>query len=232
MVLAKRACFLTALLLLVCARSGRADGLFNTLTDTTSGSDAAGVGPLADSFSTGSSSFQFDSLTVLLSNQLLNPTISTLLGISPCSGATCGTTTLLLLNNSTTCAGSPSCPGTAIETIGSLNNSILSSTPGDFTFSTSVDLQPDTRYWIELTSTDNNSFWAFTGVVSGGEFFSNPGGVASDVNGPYQMEVAGASLGSGAVPEPSALSLLFAGIAVIGFVAAIRRKARVYAQPL
>lgn len=237
MTVAKRACFLTVLLVLVCARCGRADDLVNNLAPVTCNpaisstcfSDPAGDiwGPLADSFSTGNSSFDFDSLTVNLSNQLLNPATAAALGIPPCSGAACGTTTAFLLSNS---SGSP---GTVIETLGSVSNSLLSGTPQDFTFDTfaAVDLQPDTRYWIELTSTDNNSWWAYDGALNG-EFFANFEGkstwiVFSDATGgaAYQIEVAGTS-GSNSVPEPSAVSLLFAGLAVLGFFAAIRRKCK------
>ena len=243
MTFAKRACFLPLLLVLFCARSGRADDLVSNLAPVTCNaaisstcfSDPAGDiwGPLGNSFSTGSSSFTFDSLTVDLSNQLLTPATASALGISPCSGAICGTTTAFLLSNS---SGSP---GTVIGVLGSLNNSVLSGTPQDFTFDTfaPVDLQPDTRYWIELTSTDNNSWWAYDGSLNG-EFFSNfEGGnawiVFSDGTGgaAYQMEVAGTS-GANSVPEPSAISLLFAGLAVLGFFAAIRRKFQMCANPL
>jgi hypothetical protein len=167
----------------------------------------------------------FDSLTLNLSNQLLSPDLASALGISPCSGAACGMTTALLLSNSS------NTPGAVIETLGSINNGLLSGTPQDFTFNAfaPVDLQPNTRYWIELTSTDNNSWWAFDGAFSG-EFFANFEGtndwiITSDTAGQgaaYQMEVAGT--GSNAVPEPGAVSLLFAGLAVLGFFAAARRK--------
>jgi len=239
MALARRAFFLAVLLVLISARSGRADDLFNTISNPTDGSDPVGDlwGPLADSFSTGSSSFQFDSLTVLLSNQLLDPTTSSGLGILPCSGASCGTTSVFLLSNSTTCASSPSCPGATIQMIGSLSNSLLSVTPQDFSFNTSVGLQPNTRYWIELTSTDNNSWWAFDGGGDG-EFFANFEGTGSwivtadnaGLGGVYQMQVAGVP--SSSVPEPSGIGLLFAGLAVLGFFRATRRKYQMCAHPL
>jgi hypothetical protein len=225
MALTKRACFLAVLLVLLCARSGRADNLFNNISNVTTGSDPAGdlFGPLADSFSTGSSSFLLDSVSILLSNQ------SSAFGLPSCSGVACGTTTIFLLSDSS------DSPGGVIETIGSLNNSLLTGTPQDFTFATSVDLQPNTRYWIEVTSTDNNSWWAFDGGGDG-EFFANFEGtgnwiVTSDSagqGGAYQMEVSGGS----SVPEPSAVSLLFVGLAVFAFFAAVRRKYQVCTNPL
>jgi len=223
MALARKACFVAVLLVLVGARSGRADDLFNNLQNivcSTPGCVSDPVnsfGPLADSFSTGSSSFEFDSLTVKLSNQLLDPVVSSALGVSPCSGASCGTTTIFLLSDSSTS------PGAQIEMLGTLNNSSLSITPGLFTFNSfaPVDLQSNTRYWIELTSTDENSWWQFDGGVNG-EFFSNIFGISPDSLQAYQLEVSGVP--SSSVPEPSAVGLLFAGLAVLGFFAAIRRK--------
>jgi hypothetical protein len=232
MTLTKRACFLAVLLVLLYARSGRADDLFNNLanipcTTTTCSSDPVGslFGPLADSFSTGGSSFELDSVTVTLSNQLLDTAVQGAVGESPCSGASCGTTDVFLVSDSSTS------PGAQIEMLGSLNNSSLSLTPGLFTFNSfaPVDLQPNTRYWIELTSTDDNSWWQFDGGVNG-EFFSNSLGVSPDSAQAYQLEVAGGT--SSAVPEPSAVSLLFAGLAVLGFCAAIRRRPQACASPL
>jgi hypothetical protein len=227
MALARRACFLAVLLVLLYARSGRADDLFNNLANiscatTGCSSDPVGslFGPLADSFSTGSSSFEIDSVTLKLSNQLLDPAVSGAVGESACSGASCGTTDVFLVSDSSTS------PGTQIEMLGSLNNASLSLTPELFTFNSfaPLDLQPNTRYWIELTSTDDNSWWQFDGGVNG-EFFSNSLGVSPDSAQAYQLEVTGVP--SSAVPEPSALSLLFAGLAVLGFSATIRRKSLV-----
>ena len=219
MALAKRVSFLVVLVVLISVRSGRADDLFNNLTTPPSSSaDPVGfIGPLADSFSTGSSSFVFDSLTLGLSD------MSSSFGLPPCSGV-CTMTVSLLSDSSTS-------PGNTIEMLGSVNDSSLSGAPTNMTFDTfkPVNLQPNTRYWIELTSTDDNSWWQFDGGVNG-EFFSNSLGVSPDSAQAYQLEVAGGT--SSAVPEPSAVSLLFVGLAVFAFFAAVRRKYQVCTNPL
>lgn len=140
--------------------------------------------------------------------------------------------TVSLLSDSSTS------PGNTIEMLGSVNDSSLSGAPTNMTFDTfkPVNLQPNTRYWIELTSNDPSndpfgSWWSFSGGINNGEFFSNINGVTPDTGGPYQMKVSGVS-GSASVPEPSAFSLLFVGLAVVGFFATIRRKHQACANVL
>jgi hypothetical protein len=207
--IAKRAFLLVALIGLVFVGTGRADSLFNNLGGAPSGADPTGSdwGPLADSFSTGSSAFDLSSLTVALTG-----TPST------------GTTTAYLLSDSSIT------PGSVLEEIGSISEADLSAAPGLYNLSTSYVLSPDTTYWIELTSDDNSADWDWSFDTSGtgvaGEFVANFQGsgawvVFPDDNGPYQMEVAGTN----EVPEPSSIVLLFAGLTALLGVAFRRRSA-------
>jgi hypothetical protein len=201
MTLTKKVLLLGVLIGLASLGSARADTLYNNLGATGTGADPVGSdwGPLADSFSTGSSPFDFTSLTVILSG-------------TPSSG----TTTAYLLSDSSTN------PGSILETIGTFDEASLTSGPGLFTLNTSYVLSPDTRYWIELTSDDNNANWQWSLDTSGpgvaGEFvgsFQGSGSwqVFSSANGPYQMEVTGTQVSR--VPEPSTLLLLVAGLAAL-----------------
>ncbi|HXO88148.1 MAG TPA: choice-of-anchor R domain-containing protein [Candidatus Acidoferrales bacterium] len=215
MAIAKRAFLLIALVGLVFVGTGRGDELFNNLGAVPDGADPTGSdwGPLADSFSTGSTAFDLNSLTVALSGT-----------------RSAGTTTAYLLSDSS------STPGSVLEKIGSISEADLSSAPGFYTLSTSYVLSPETMYWIELTS-DNNSAgwdWSFdasgTGVAAG--FFGNFQGngawvVFPNDNGPYQMELAGRN----EVPEPSSIVLLFAGFTAILCVAFRRRLAALKSPP-
>jgi hypothetical protein len=207
--IAKRAFLLIALVGLVFVGTDRADNLFNNLGGAPNGADPTGNewGPLADSFSTGSSAFDLNSLTVALSGT-----------------PSAGTTPAYLLSDSSTT------PGSVLEEIGSIGEASLSTAPGFYTLSTSYVLSPGTMYWIELTSDDNSANWDWSFDTSGrgvaGEFLANfQGGstwlVFPDDNGPYQMEVAGTN----EVPEPSSIVLLFAGLTAILCVAFRRRSA-------
>jgi hypothetical protein len=191
----------------VVAGSARADELFNNLGNVGFSADPTGDewGPLADSFSTGSTPFDFTSLTVILSGT-----------------ASTGSTTANLLSDSS------NTPGSILEEIGSISETGLSGAPGLFNLSTSFILAPDTTYWIELTSADNNTDWQWTldpsGLGTAGQSIANfQGGgdwaVFSEANGPYQMEVAGTP-----IPEPGSLYLLLSGLLAIG-VAGFRRRA-------
>jgi hypothetical protein len=215
MAIAKRALLLIALVGLVFAGTSRADELFNNLGAAPDGADPTGSdwGPLADSFSTGSSAFDLNSLTVALTGT-----------------GSAGTTTAYLLSDSSTT------PGSVLEKIGSISEADLSGTPGFYTLSTSYVLSPETMYWIELTSDDNSAGWDWSFDTSGtgvaGEFFANfrgttALGVFPNDNGPYQMEVAGTN----EVPEPSSIVLLFAGFTAILCIAFRRRSAALKSAP-
>jgi hypothetical protein len=207
MALAKKTFLLATLVALAFVGASRADDLYNNLGASGNGADSTGSdwGPLADSFSTGPSAFEFDSLTVLLEG-------------TPSSG----TTTAYLLSDSSTI------PGTALETIGSFSESSLTSAAALYSLTTNYVLSPDTRYWIELTSDDNSANWQWSfdtsGTGVGGEYLANfEGGdswtVFPNVNGPYQMEVAGT-----VVPEPRTIYLMLVGLGLFGVFSAIQKK--------
>jgi hypothetical protein len=206
MAVAKKLFLLMAFAGFVLVGTTRADELFDNLGNVGTGADPTGSdwGPLADSFSTGSSAFDFNSLTVILSGT-----------------ASTGSTTAYLLSDSSTS------PGSVLEEIGTISESGLSNAPSLFSLSTSFILAPNTTYWIELTSGDNNTDWQWTldpsGVGTAGQSFANFEGsgdwnVFSEVNGPYQMAVAGKS-----VPEPSSVYLLLGGLLAIGCIGFRRR---------
>jgi hypothetical protein len=199
----KKVLVLIALVGLASVGAGRADTLFDNLGGAPNGADPTGNlwGPLADSFSTGSSAFDFNSLTVILTGT-----------------PSAGTTTAYLLSDSS------ATPGSVLEEIGAISESGLSAGPTLYALSTSYILSPDTNYWIELTSEDNSASWQWSLDTSGtgvaGGFFANfQGGdswlVFPNDNGPYQMQVAGTT----AVSEPSSLVLLIAGLAVVLYLA-------------
>jgi PEP-CTERM motif len=207
MALAKKTLLLAALVALAFVGASRADDLYNNLGAAGNGADSTGSvwGPLADSFSTGSSAFEFDSLTVLLEG-------------TPSSG----TTTAYLLSDSSTS------PGTPLKTIGSFSESSLTFAAAPYSLTTNYVLSPDTRYWIELTSDDNSANWQWSFDTSGtgvaGEDLANfQGGdswtVFPNDNGPYQMEVAGT-----AVAEPGTVYLSLVGLGLFGLFSAIRKK--------
>jgi hypothetical protein len=196
-----------ALASFVVAGSARADQLFNNLGNAGFSADPIGDewGPLADSFSTGSGVFDFTSLTVILSG-------------TPSTGTVDAFLLSDVLNS----------PGVSLEEIGTISESGISSNPGLFSLSTSFVLLPNTTYWIELTSADNNANWQYTqdpsGIGTAGQSLANFQGsgdwvVFSEANGPYQMSVSGSSV----VPEPSSPYLLLGGLLAVGCVGFRRR---------
>jgi hypothetical protein len=206
-----RALSVVAILTFMCVSPGRANVLYDNLGDTPTGADPIGSdwGPLGNSFSTGASPFDFTSLTVLLDGT-----------------ASSGTITAYLLADSSTS------PGAVLETIGEIDESVITGSPTQYTLDTSFTLSADTRYWIELTATDNAAGWDWSNDVSGpgvaSQYYSNyekgdivrvfPNSPTGPYQGPYQMEVSGSLA---AVPEPRTISLLLAaGLVGLGFLRA------------
>lgn len=207
-------CLFAVLFVLAFAHVAKADDLFNNLSATPSGiqsvsnsflTNASTLQPLAASFSTGASAFDFNSLTVALSGPA--PTVAEVFFLSDASNS----------------------PGAVL---GGFSEPIpLGPTVADITFihPFSFTLAPNTRYWIEL-SIFTNAYWSVTldtsGIGVAGEFtasqFNYPSPVwlvVPNTVGPYQMEVAGTT-----VPEPSSFLLLASGLSGLAAVAFWRRK--------
>lgn len=207
---------LATLSLFASAHSAKADVLFNNLGATVCCESPIASGtPYGDSFSTSTSAFDFNSLTVTLYADH---------GVPP-AGLTI---TALLLSDSSTS------PGSVLETIGSVDEDTLPSMVHvQYTFSPSPYLlAPDTRYWIELTSNDTTGSlawvqWDSSADLSGtigtsGEYWSANEGASTSVfadgtnGGPLLMEVAN-------VPEPASLAMFAAALTRFGFLSRLRR---------
>jgi hypothetical protein len=194
--------------------------LYHNLTATPAGADPISTfGPLADSFSTGGTAGNLLDVKALLG------------GSASHTGA--GSTSVQLMSD---VGGSP---GAVLATIGTLSDASLTgnNTVFDFALGTPFALNANTRYWIELSSTNgSNATWNWsrdlTGVgVAGESFFIN--GVHPNSMGPYQMEVtASAGTPSGtpsafATPQPGGIVLLLMGVASFGVFAQVeKRRAR------
>jgi hypothetical protein len=160
-------------------------------------------GPLADSFSTGSTATYFQS--VLLS----------LLADDPKDGESF---TVSLRSDSDTS------PGAALASA-TFNDSILTTSLKNYTFPTSgsILLAANTRYWIEVSGTANSSArWSRssnssgTGVAGEYNFLNGKANSNSSVQ-PFQMQV-------NTIPEPGTLTLGAIGTPVLAI--ARRRLAR------
>jgi hypothetical protein len=162
-----------------------------------------------DSFSTGSSSFFFSSVSLLMD------------ATDPGDG---GQFQLALFADNVTSPGAEIAPSSVYS------DSILSSALGVKTFSFGdVLLNPNTRYWVELDS-DGSVNWSYSNDISGlgvgGEYFADTRGPGDtlevfpndEAGGPFQMAVPG-------VAEPSTWAMMAAGFAALAF-AGYRSKRR------
>jgi hypothetical protein len=181
--------------------------LYNNLSATPSESfDVRGNGPLADSFSTGSSAVNLSDVKLLLESDSFTST---------------GSITVTLNKDSSTS------PGGVLTTIGTFNNSSLSRSPTAIDFPTSYSLAANTRYWIEVSaSNDSSAAWEVSTDTSGvgvaNEYNSNSQGVFPNTGiSPFQMEVTAQTAATG-VPEPSTLTLL--GLGSLGLLGYGRRR--------
>ena len=143
-------------------------------------------------------------------------------------------------------------PGAVLAVLGTITDSELSRTSStviDLPQAVGIALDPDTRYWIELT-TDNNSKVGWNGVGNGlnstttsygtgpgqwgiggeGEYFyaggaEAEGGYPTDVfaNGPG-LSVPYEMEVSGAIPEPSTWAMMLLGFGGVTFLACRRAR--------
>jgi len=204
--------YLLGLALLPVCVNAAADTLYDSLTPSTAVSAGynlvsdANFGPLADSFSTGSSDFLLTDVQLALT--VNDPT-------------TTGTVTVSLVSDNATS------PGATLITLGTISDSALSAyTPAtvDFAQATAIDLAANTRYWVEVSATaDSSAGWSYTADTSGtgvaNEYNANSFWVYNNsaYNGSSQLQVNGFA----AVPLPGA-AWLFAS--AIGGLAALRRR--------
>jgi len=180
------------------------DTLYDNLNESTQGADPYSdfvFGPLAASFSTGSTAVTLGTVSVLLQQDHADP---------PGDYATVS----LLADDNTA-------PGALIATLGTVDDGQLNSPPTAYSFSGGEQLAADTRYWIEISGTDTSvGGWNFEGDSSGvgvaGEYFSNFNGVSANSNGAYQMDVTAEAATISAAPEPSTWLLMMAGIGAAG----------------
>jgi hypothetical protein len=174
----------------------------------TNGTSDQASGPLADSFSTGST-------TIYLTDVKVSLTYFGTIGN--------GSTHVELFSDSSTA------PGTLLTTVGTLADTNLtgSLTIFDFTLSTPFALAANTRYWIGLVADPTNgsvAAWSSSDSAAGtgvaGQYLEYQGGIYANDNGPWNMEVIGS-----AVPEPSSIVSALSGVLCLaGFTWCRKRK--------
>ncbi len=191
---------LPLLLVLALSCAAGASVVFDNLSSPSNGVDSINsFGPLAGSFSTGASSFSFAGIGLKLEDL----------------GAPSGSFTIQLL------ADNNISPGNPIYTIATVLDSTLTNSLQDYFFTLAQPqvLDPNTRYWIGVTSNNSTAGWSWSVDTSGfgvdGQYFANQSGIFTDDNGGYQMQVSD-------VPEPSTLITL--GTGVVGLLGGLRRK--------
>lgn len=205
----KRSTLMLAALTLLLGGVGqaRADILYNNLPASPSGADGVappiqsiiGLGPLANSFSTGATAVTLSDVKLLLE-------------ISP---PPAGSITVTLLSDASMN------PGAFLTTIGTWSDGSLSDIPAVIDFPTTYNLAAHTRYWVQVSTSDESSAeWLFSFDTSGpgvaNEFTANANGVVPNSEGPYQMEVIAVPTVS--TPEPSSLTFLFLGsLGLLGY---------------
>jgi hypothetical protein len=185
-------------------------------------------GPQYDSFSTGSTG-AVNSISLLLDNAGFNPS-------NPANPNPNGVISVTLYQD----GGDTPNIGAGGETLFSVNETRLSSNPATVGVSNlGLGLNPDTRYWIQLS--DNTSpangatdieWWnsnSDSGTNVSTEFFANQFGLSANSIGlsPYNMCVSTTTGGAGscsfainaiATPEPASYGLFGLGLVLLGLL--------------
>jgi hypothetical protein len=196
------------------SNSASATTLYDDLSAVSQGSDqASAIGPLYDSFSTGSSAFDLSNINLLIN------------GVNT-DGHTFDVA--VYANNTIT---NPNTPGGKIFDVGNISDSVLSASltvVGLNNFAPHT-LAANTRYWVGISSSDSSVVWSWTydttGIGVANEYFYNSYGeshATPNEFGPYQMSVTGDTLT--ATPLPSTWTMLIAGFLGLGFFAYCRSK--------
>ncbi|QWF70473.1 VPLPA-CTERM sorting domain-containing protein [Methylomonas paludis] len=207
--------YLFGLALLPIAINANADTIYDSLSAVSAGFNLvsnANFGPLADSFSTGANPFSLTDLQLALTSN---------------DASTSGTVTVSLFSDSDASLGS------LLATLGTISDTSLSAytpTTVDFAQSTPIQLAANTRYWIEVSATDDSSAgWSYTTDTTGTgvatefnansfQVYANAGDPAQNlINDPYQLQISGVT----AVPLPGA-AWFFA--TAVGALSALRRR--------
>jgi|GEM_PF-4518839 len=197
----------------------QAAALYDNLAATTTGlTQAYGRGEyLANSFSTGSTSFRVTSVSLLLFGDPL------------AAADPNGVVTVTLSADAPNTPGPidpyPNYPGNLIAVLGTISEAAAVSGAQIYSFSTSQLLAPKSVYWIGLTaSTSDGVFaWAYEhDQAAGGYAFDSTQNVHSPLDGqdPYQMRISGA-----VVPKPASWALMLVGFDGLGAAARTRRVA-------
>ena len=177
--------------------------LYDNLGGSSGGSDpVSAFGPLYDSFSTDSSSYGYLSIKFLVAGD-------------PTDG---GSFQLLILD-----AAPNDMPGLGQVASSTISNSSLPAGCAagcTFTAAGPVSLNANSRYWVELLSTDSSLQWDWTQDISGtgvaSEFYGNSGGFFASAEGAYQMQVVASTVAP--TPLPSTWLLSLAGLFGLGLL--------------
>jgi hypothetical protein len=188
------------------AGPAQATVLYDNLGYASGGADSAnvtGIGPLFNSFSTGSVAFSLSQIDLAL--------------IAPSSDN--GSFTISVLDGQ-------NFPDAVVLSVGTFSDNQLSSAVSAFTVNFApLTLAANSRYWIELSTTGSVE-WSFDGDASGvgvvGEIFQNQNGVFDSSDGPYQMQISDGQVS--AVPELPSWTMMVLGF--VGLAFATRYKAR------